>query len=201
MLFRCCMYQFIIFYDSFYTTKLGTECECKLGRKPGLWSTYHVVRETKPDQILQRSEVWSYQEPIQSISNGIPQQLVLTSSHQKFYLLFSVIAFHLQEHGSTNFLDCYRIIKFNCRLKLYDSVDLISVCPRTINSLPAQVPEPMTCSIPDYCTGIDCCAELPVLGLGLRSYVFLDLERLEIRYGMENVERTVKIADYTWGKQ
>ena len=75
-----------------------------------------------------------------------------------------------------------------------------SGCPRTINSLPAEVPEPMTCYIPDYCTGIDCCAELPVLGLGLRSYVFLDLERLEIRYGMENVHRTVKIADYTWGK-
>lgn len=78
------LYQFIIFYKSFYTTKLGTECECKLGRKSGLWGTYHVVREAQSDQILQRSEVWSYQEPLQSISNGISQQLVLTSSYQKF---------------------------------------------------------------------------------------------------------------------
>lgn len=98
------LYQLIIFFYSFYTTKLGTECECKLGRKPGLWGTDHVVREAKSDQILQRSEVWSYQEPLQSISNGIPQQLVLTSSsYQKFYLLFTVIAFHLLEQGRTNF--------------------------------------------------------------------------------------------------
>lgn len=83
------LYQFIIFYNqSFYATKLGPECECKLGRKSGLWGTYHVVREAKSDQILQGSEVWSYQEPLQSVSNGIPQQLVLTSSsYQKFYLL------------------------------------------------------------------------------------------------------------------
>lgn len=45
------------FFYSFYTTKLGPECECKLGRKPGLWGTDHVVREAKSDQILQRSEV------------------------------------------------------------------------------------------------------------------------------------------------
>lgn len=51
------LYQLIIFFYSFYTTKLGTECECKLGRKPGLWGTDHVVREAKSDQILQRSEV------------------------------------------------------------------------------------------------------------------------------------------------
>lgn len=58
----------------------------------------------------------------------------------------------------------------------------------------------MICYIFDYCIGIDCCVEFLVFGFGFRFYVFLDLEKLEIRYGMENVERIVKIVDYIWGK-
>lgn len=75
-----------------------------------------------------------------------------------------------------------------------------SECPKTIAFLPSEIPEPMSCYIPDYCTGIECCAEIPALGLGLHVFAFLDLNKLELQIGMENVSETIKLNDYVWGE-
>lgn len=76
---------------------------------------------------------------------------------------------------------------------------IVSECLKTIAFLPSQIPDPMSCHIPDYCTGIECCADIPVLGLGLHVSVFLDLDKLELRIGMETVKETIKLNDYVWG--
>ncbi|XP_062579219.1 uncharacterized protein LOC134241150, partial [Saccostrea cucullata] len=73
-------------------------------------------------------------------------------------------------------------------------------CPKTIVYLPSKIPDPMSCYIPDYCTGIECCADIPVLGLGLHVFAFLDLDKLELRIGMENIKETIKLNDYVWGE-
>jgi hypothetical protein len=57
----------------------------------------------------------------------------------------------------------------------------------------------MSCYIPDFCTGVECCASIPILGLGLHAYAFLDLDKLELRYGLETITGTLKLFDYEWG--
>ncbi|XP_062616058.1 uncharacterized protein LOC134277763, partial [Saccostrea cucullata] len=74
-------------------------------------------------------------------------------------------------------------------------------CPGSIANLPLRIPSPMSCYIPDYCTGVECCAEIPVLGLGLHLFVNLDLNKLELSYGVENKIYKVKLFDYIWGDE
>lgn len=74
-----------------------------------------------------------------------------------------------------------------------------AVCPKTIGFLPSKIPDPMSCYIPDFCTGVECCAEIPMLGLGLHAYVYLDLDKLELRYGLETITGTLKLFNYDWG--
>lgn len=59
----------------------------------------------------------------------------------------------------------------------------------------------MSCFIPDYCTGIECCADIPLLGVGLHLYLNLDLDKLELSYGFENIKKTMKLIDYVWGDE
>lgn len=59
----------------------------------------------------------------------------------------------------------------------------------------------MSCHIPDYCTGIECCAEIPGLGLGLHLYLNLDLDKLELSFGFENMQKKMKLIDYVWGDE
>ncbi|XP_062593831.1 uncharacterized protein LOC134255325, partial [Saccostrea cucullata] len=73
-------------------------------------------------------------------------------------------------------------------------------CAKTILYLPSKIPDPMSCYIPDYCTGIECCADIPVLGLGLHVFALLDLDKLELQIGMENIKETIKLNDYVWGE-
>lgn len=77
---------------------------------------------------------------------------------------------------------------------------IVPECPKTIAFLPSKIPDPMSCHIPDYCTGIECCADIHVLGLGLHVSVFLDLDKLELRIGLETVMETIKLNDYVWGE-
>lgn len=59
----------------------------------------------------------------------------------------------------------------------------------------------MSCFIPDYCTGIECCADIPLLGVGLHLYLNLDLDKLELSYGFENIKKTMRLIDYVWGDE
>ncbi|KAK3102203.1 hypothetical protein FSP39_009587 [Pinctada imbricata] len=45
-------------------------------------------------------------------------------------------------------------------------------CPFNIFQLPS-IDKPVTCSIPSYCTGVECCAEISYLRLGLRTWLYL----------------------------
>lgn len=38
-----------------------------------------------------------------------------------------------------------------------------------------------------------------MLGLGLHAYVYLDLDKLELRYGLETITGTLKLFNYDWG--
>lgn len=67
--------------------------------------------------------------------------------------------------------------------------------------MPSKIPDPMSCYIPDYCTGIECCAEIPFLGLGLHLFLNLDLDKLELSYGFENLKTKIKLINYVWGDE
>lgn len=57
----------------------------------------------------------------------------------------------------------------------------------------------MFCYIFDFCIGVECCVEIFMLGLGFYVYVYLDLDKLELRYGLEIIIGILKFFNYDWG--
>jgi hypothetical protein len=65
-------------------------------------------------------------------------------------------------------------------------------------SLPA-LPGEVSCYIPDYCTGIDCCVDMPVVNRALNIYVLLDACNYTLSIGIEKWSFNLSLLDYDWG--
>jgi hypothetical protein len=66
--------------------------------------------------------------------------------------------------------------------------------------LPA-LPVAMACSLPDYCTGIQCCADIPLLGRSFEVHVLLDACHYKLSIGLEKLVLNISLFDYhydTW---
>ncbi|KAL5015120.1 hypothetical protein ScPMuIL_009390 [Solemya velum] len=73
-----------------------------------------------------------------------------------------------------------------------------SDCPKDV-----PVPDltgPLTCHIPDYCTGIDCCLDITFLDMSLNAYLFIDSCNAVLSGGIENLKFSHNILKYEWGK-
>ncbi|XP_033724553.1 uncharacterized protein LOC117314596 [Pecten maximus] len=71
-------------------------------------------------------------------------------------------------------------------------------CPLDI-SLPDITSVPMTCYIPDYCTGIDCCLDVDFLGMSFRTYLLLDGCNLNLQIGIEQLALNESLDSYIFG--
>ncbi|XP_063447091.1 uncharacterized protein LOC134726610 [Mytilus trossulus] len=59
------------------------------------------------------------------------------------------------------------------------------VCP---SNVPIQdLTGSLSCTIPDYCTGIDCCVEIPQIGRTFHVYLLLDACLHRLKIGIENL--------------
>lgn len=71
-------------------------------------------------------------------------------------------------------------------------------CPvMTPPSLPSNMP--LTCHMPDYCTGFDCCYDFDFLQLHLHFYLYIDTCNYVIKGGIEQFQFEYLLFDYKWG--
>ncbi|XP_021353372.1 uncharacterized protein LOC110450253 [Mizuhopecten yessoensis] len=73
-----------------------------------------------------------------------------------------------------------------------------SACP--VNMTLPRIRGPVTCHIPDYCTGVDCCVEVGPIGRSFNTYVLMDACKFELRIGIENFNFNVSLFAYDYGK-
>jgi hypothetical protein len=67
-------------------------------------------------------------------------------------------------------------------------------------SLPSIAESGVSCHIPDYCTGIDCCVDVPVIQRAFHAYVLLDACNYKLSVGIEKLSFNLTLFDYEWGK-
>ena len=59
----------------------------------------------------------------------------------------------------------------------------------------------VTCYIPDYCTGINCCVEVGKIGKSFNAYALLDGCNWKLSVGVEKRSFNISLTEYEWGKQ
>ncbi|VDI41394.1 Hypothetical predicted protein [Mytilus galloprovincialis] len=72
-------------------------------------------------------------------------------------------------------------------------------CPLGIFGMP-ELPDNMACRFKDTCTGIECCIEIPGLGLTLHPFLIIDPCGYTVNYGVNTINETIRLINYEWGK-
>ncbi|VDI06314.1 Hypothetical predicted protein [Mytilus galloprovincialis] len=73
-------------------------------------------------------------------------------------------------------------------------------CPLSIFNLP-NIEEMMSCHFTETCTGIECCVEIPYLGLTLHPFFLLDPCQYTLSFGINTINNTFSLFEYEWGKK
>lgn len=87
-------------------------------------------------------------------------------------------------------------------LSLNKVLNLVSsFTPECLNaSLSKPLPSSVSCQIPNYCTGIDCCAEIGFLGgRSINFQVLLDPCKSILSLSIENMQYNITLMDYKFG--
>ncbi|WAR05120.1 hypothetical protein MAR_020489 [Mya arenaria] len=71
-------------------------------------------------------------------------------------------------------------------------------CPMEIQT--RVIPSSMACHIKDYCTGIECCIEVPVIKRSLTAYLFLNACDYKLEIGIEDYTLNISLLAYSWGQ-
>ncbi|XP_071150838.1 uncharacterized protein [Mytilus edulis] len=72
-------------------------------------------------------------------------------------------------------------------------------CPLGTLGMP-ELPGNMACHFKDTCTGIECCIEIPGLGLTLHPFIIIDPCEYTLNYGLNTINETIQLINYEWGK-
>ncbi|VDI70198.1 Hypothetical predicted protein [Mytilus galloprovincialis] len=71
-------------------------------------------------------------------------------------------------------------------------------CPVELDLPP--IDSSVSCYIPDYCTGINCCIEIDQIGKTFNAYALLDGCNWRLTVGIERRKIEISLRDYTWGE-
>ncbi|KAK6174798.1 hypothetical protein SNE40_013376 [Patella caerulea] len=71
-------------------------------------------------------------------------------------------------------------------------------CPLALN-LPT-LPSKIFCNVPDYCTGINCCLEVPFLRRSFNALASINMCTYVLTIGIEDVKFKTSLVNYEWGK-
>ena len=77
------------------------------------------------------------------------------------------------------------------------NLNILTACPVDL-SLPALT-GPLTCHIPDYCTGVECCVDVKPIGRSFHVYIFLDACSNRIKLGIEKFGIDVSYLNFEFG--
>ena len=63
------------------------------------------------------------------------------------------------------------------------------------------VPSGTTCHLYDFCTGVRCCSDVPLLGRSINTWLILDHCNYKLSVGFEKFSINVSLHDYDLGSQ
>ncbi|XP_048250793.1 uncharacterized protein LOC124111176 [Haliotis rufescens] len=72
-----------------------------------------------------------------------------------------------------------------------------SACPLDITF--PTLPDTLSCSVPEHCTAIDCCLDVPLISKNVGFKVDLDMCRMTLTLGIERLEFRKMLFKYSWG--
>ncbi|CAC5409208.1 unnamed protein product [Mytilus coruscus] len=70
-------------------------------------------------------------------------------------------------------------------------------CPLGTLGMP-DLPDNMACHFKDTCTGIECCIEIPGIGLTLHPFIIIDPCEYTLNYGVNTINETIQLINYEW---
>jgi hypothetical protein len=76
--------------------------------------------------------------------------------------------------------------------------NIVSDCP-THFPLPV-LSGPISCHIPELCTGVDCCVDVNLLSKSFHAFVYLDACNQMLNIGIEKLAFNLTMFNYEWGK-
>ncbi|XP_048258717.1 uncharacterized protein LOC124137708 isoform X1 [Haliotis rufescens] len=79
-----------------------------------------------------------------------------------------------------------------------DATGWNNACPKP-TTLPT-LPDSLSCHIPDYCTGLDCCVDLVSLGMSFNFKILLDTRNLVLTVVIEKLTVQISLFNYKWGE-
>lgn len=63
------------------------------------------------------------------------------------------------------------------------------------------VPAGTTCHLYDFCTGVRCCSDIPLLDRSINTWLILDHCNYKLSVGFEKLSINVSLHDYEMGKE
>lgn len=75
---------------------------------------------------------------------------------------------------------------------------VVSACPLNL-TLP-ELPENVKCSVPEYCTGLECCVYIELIRKSINVKFLLDACSYKLTLAIEKRESILSLLDYEWGK-
>jgi hypothetical protein len=75
---------------------------------------------------------------------------------------------------------------------------LYSDCPRSLDTI--GLPDVISCHIPTYCTGFDCCVYMDIVKRSFKLFLHIDACSYMFSIGIEKFGLNVSLLEYEWGK-
>lgn len=76
---------------------------------------------------------------------------------------------------------------------------LFSGCDQYISL--GSIPDGSTCHLYDFCTGVRCCSDIPLLDRSINTWLIIDHCNYKLSVGFEKLSINVSLRDYEMGKQ
>ena len=74
---------------------------------------------------------------------------------------------------------------------------LLSDCPFDLDLPPLT--GPLTCYVPDYCSGISCCIDVDFISRSFNAYLLIDTCNFVLTVGIEDFKTEIPLSTYHWG--
>ncbi|XP_052081256.1 uncharacterized protein LOC127719281 [Mytilus californianus] len=72
-----------------------------------------------------------------------------------------------------------------------------SACPETVSL--TTLPSYTSCQLPSYCTGVQCCTEIGILGRSWQTFVLVDTCKYRVSIGIENQMVNITLFEFVQG--
>jgi hypothetical protein len=90
-------------------------------------------------------------------------------------------------------------VMLDCVTSVYDIVCVLSGCDQYVPLSP--ITSNSTCHVYEFCTGVRCCSDLPVLSRSINSWLILDHCNYKLSVGFEKFSYNISLHTFRFGTE